>query len=287
MAKIKSSEIEKAEKRYQELIAQRDKWNASAKVIIDEKKTILNKKQELISQMRAMKPKKEEIAKLIREHKRARNEYQKIAKGLIAQKKEERGKLFPYLPEELEMLKSDVQYMEMEQQIIPMPLEDENVLIKEIKAKRKEISRLEKILAEQGEVKVAVDSLDKSITELFQKADEEHAIVMKYATELKEYQEKFVNLVNEIAYLINEVKKKNEEIDEIKKKANEYHEKAMEMRKKILSAKKEKWEEIREAKREIEEVNVRARKILTDEKKKEEVIEKNLEELLRKGKLTL
>ena len=135
-------------------------------------------------------------------------------------------------------------------------------------------------------VEIDLENLDKAINQLFELADKEHEMVVKYYKESQEYHNKFVRLVEEIAKLINEANKKHQEYLEVKKKADEYHRKAMEMRSKIIAIRKERREKYEKAMKMLEEFNIRARKIMSEEEM-DRFIEENIEKLKKEGKISI
>ena len=87
--------------------------------------------------------------------------------------------------------------------------------------------------------------------------------------------------------LHNAADKKHAQFNEFKEKADGYHKKASEMRDKLLTMKNEKRMQEREARKIIQEQNRSVRDALLNPAKVEKKQEEALQQLLKKGKISL
>jgi uncharacterized coiled-coil DUF342 family protein len=142
-------------------------------------------------------------------------------------------------------------------------------------------------MEKQQLIEVDLTDTDKSISELFKKADAEHEKVQKYYTESQAKHEEYKKLFNEIATLIGEANKKHKKFMEIREEAQQQHEKAIEMRTMIISVKKERMKQYQENKEILRSQNFKARKELLDNDKLEKVAEASVEALKGGKKITL
>jgi len=281
------TELELAEIKYQSLIEKRDQYNAEANVFKEERDTLHKQKRELNEEMKSLKAQRDSLVKEMRSHKNLRNEYQKKAKELIDLKRKRKIKVSSSLPSQIESLKREVRDLDRKQQTTSLTLEEENALLEDLKRKMKEIKELEIVHEEQKKIVSEVEEIDRTIDDLFRKAEEEHSLVLKLSKEAQELHEKIVEKIKSISYLIAEANKKHSEYMKLKEKADHYHMRAVGMRSKIISIKKDKWEERKLARKMIEEQNIAVRKALQDKEKLEKVAEEALEVLIKKGKLEL
>lgn len=223
----------------------------------------------------------------MRSHKNLRNEYQKKAKELIDLKKKRRIKVSSSLASQIEYLKREVRDLDRKQETTSLTLEEENTLLEDLKRKMREIKELEIAHEEQKKIVSEVEEIDRTIDDLFRKAEEEHNHILKLSKEAQELHEKVVERIKTISHLIAEANEKHSEYMKIKEKANHYHMRAVGMRSKIIVIKKERWQERKLARRMIEEQNIAVRKALQDEEKLEKVAEEALQSLIKKGKVEL
>lgn len=287
MAKIKRSELEVAEKKYQAMIEKRDAFNAEAEVVRGERDTFHTQKRELIERMKALKTERQALAEILKNHKTQRDQYQKKAKELIASRKDKKKKIYLNLNEEIEALRAEIKMMDLKQQTDTLTLVEENELIDAMKSKIKDLERLETLAKDQDVVVTEVKDLDHAIDELFEKAEIEHQEVLKLSLEVKQINDKIVSLVNEIAHLITEANKKHKIYIKIKEKANYYHMRAVEMRNKVIIIRKEKWKEREEARKYIQAQSAVIKKTLEDEETLDKLAESAVQELFKKGKIAI
>ena len=223
----------------------------------------------------------------MKKHKELRNQYQQQAKALIATKQKKRGDVIKNLPIRAEELKADIQMLEYSQETTPMSPQKENDLIDKIKHKREELHSVQNELSKQQIIQTDLSDTDKAITELFQKADEEHAIVQQFYKDSQAKHEKYMTVVREISASINESNKKHQKYVEIREEAQRHHEKAMEMLSKIMSVKKERKKRWQESKDLLKNQNIKAKKELFDEDKLKKIEKDSVESLKQGKKITL
>ena len=196
-------ELRNAEKKYQSIIEKRNELNNMGKLLRDERDMINDKRKELKDDMQRYKKERDELVTEMKKHKELRNQYQQQAKTLIATKQKKRGDVIKNLPIRAEELKADIQILEYSQETTPMSPQKENDLIDKIKHKRVELQNVQKELSKQQIIQTDLSDTDKAITELFQKADEEHTIVQQYYKDSQKKHEKYMTVVREISASIN------------------------------------------------------------------------------------
>lgn len=280
-------QLRNAEKKFQSLVEKRNELNDMAKLVRDERNMLNDKRKELKEQLETGKKARDEIVTKMKHHKERRNEYQKKAKELIESKQKKRGNVIRNLPLRVEELKADIQMMEYRQETVPMNTREENDLIDKIKHKKQEYTLTQKTLEKQQLIETDISDTDQTITELFKKADEEHAQVTKYYEESQKKHKEYMKLVKEIAASINESNKKHEKYIEIREEAQRHHEKAMEMLSKIMSVKKERQKRWRESKEILKNQNLQAKKELFDKDKLERAAEDSVDDLKKGKKISL
>jgi len=286
----KKEEIEQlrnSEKKYQALIQRRNELNDAARVIREERDLLNGKRKELRDQMDVNKKERDDFVTQMKQHKEIRNKLQQQAKDLIQKKRKKKGDFVKNLPLRFEELKADIQMMEYRQETTPMSTHDENELIKKIKEKRREFKETQKQMQKQQTIEVDITDTDNAITELFKKADEEHALVQKFYDDSQKKHDEYMKLVKEIATLINESNKKHKEYLEMRTEAQDNHDKANEMRSKIVSIKKERRSRIFEDKEILRQQNLQARKSVLDKDKLEKVADESVDELKKGRKISL
>jgi uncharacterized coiled-coil DUF342 family protein len=286
-AKAKKSEIENAERKFEELVAKRDEFNRAAIMARDERNSLNDRKRELLDMVQKMKIDRDDHVKLLREHKRLRTKFQDQARSILRQKRSKTGKIYSDLPSEAAARKAELTFLDMKQQTQVLTLEDEKELISDIHKKADELRRLEAELKDMEVIKVEVGEMDASISNLFTQADEQHQHVMKHYEEAQKVHERMMKLIEECSVLHNEADKKHTVFLESREKADAMHMKASEMRDKLLSMKNEKRMAERESRKIIQDQNRSARAALNDPTNLEKKLDANLAELLKKGKLTL
>ncbi|MEW6069984.1 MAG: hypothetical protein AB1485_05150, partial [Candidatus Thermoplasmatota archaeon] len=181
----------------------------------------------------------------------------------------------------------ELEELEFKQQTTSLTLKEENKIIDRIKAMTFKAKNLERVLEGQKQLGTELSNINITIDELFKKADEEHAEVIKLSKVFQELNDKIKVLFNELAELINKLKKKNEEHLKLRAKADEFHKRAVEMRATVIAFRKE--ERLR---RELEREVLERKKLevetkLSDKKELEKFIDKSLEDLKKKGKVVL
>ena len=281
------SESESAELRYKGILDKRDEFNNLAMKFRDARNQLTDQKMDRLDELRRMKEERGAIVKKLRAHKAKRDAYQKKFKELLTYKRNKRKDIRTGLPHEINSIKSEVKKLDMKQQTVPLPIQEENELIDEIRLKVKGVKELEKKAAQQDTNKIQVDDIDKALTDLKEMADEEHKHVVELSEKADELRAKQDDAFKEITHLIIEGKKNHESHLAAREKAQEQHVKAMEMREKIMASKREVRDEARAARREVDEANRAARKALLDPNKLDEAAELSLKELLKKGKVEI
>lgn len=285
--KKKLSEREGAEKRYQALIEKRDEMNEEANQVRSERNTLNETKRKLLDEMKEVKARRNDAAKEMKAHRKRRDEAQKKAKQLISFKRQKLGNLYKDLPREIEAFRADIQFLEMKQQTSVMTLRKENDLLDQLRAKQREIPRMEKLLNEQETILKEIDDMDKSITELFKVGDEEHEKVVEWSKVHQELHDKYMDTFHEVSHLTIEANKKHELFLKVRERADLFHQKAQEMRKKVIALKKEANEERMVGRRLVNEQNKLVKMVLLDEKKLDQAADDAVKELFRKGKIEM
>lgn len=287
---LKKQELEQlknAEKKFQSLIQKRNELNDMAKIVREERDMLNQKRNELREQMKTAKGERDAIVTEMKQHKELRNKFQQQAKDLIKQRQKKRGDVKNNLPLLVEELKADIQMLEYRQETIPMGTHEENDLIKKIKDKKLEFIKSKKLLDKQQSIQVDLSDTDKAITELFQKADQEHDLVQEFYNKSQKKHEQYMKLVQEVAASINESNKKHKKYVEIREEAQTNHEKAMEMRSKVMSIKKERRKRWKESKEILQKQNKQAKDNVLDKKKLDKMADKSVDELKQGKKISL
>lgn len=285
--KIELEQLKDAEKKYQAHIQRRNELNDMARVLREERDMINESRKELKEKLEKLKKERDELVSKMRQHKEIRNKLQEEAKKLIEAKRKKKGEVFRNLPLRVEELKADAQMLEYRQETVPMSPQEENELIEKIRLKKQEYERTKKQMEKQKLVEIDITDKDKTIDELFKKADEEHKIVQKFYDESQKLHDKYVKLVNELSVSIGESNKKHEEYIEVKNEAQKIHEKAFEMKSKIIGIKSERRKRWQEAKQAIKDQNIKARKATSDKNKLEEIADKSVDALKKGQKISL
>ena len=264
-----------------------DELNEQALAIRDERDALNDKKKELRTYLDDLRDVRRKLSQVVGEHKKKRDELQAKGKSLIDMKKKLRTSLDKDSKVSLGFKKREMKKLEMDQQTIPMPIEDENEIVKRIKKLYDQIGELEGQVKEQKEIQISVSEVDDAIDEAFELANTEHRKLMVHVSERKEIDEKIAALVNEIGVVIGAANKKHKEFLEAREAANAQHMKAKEMRDKILEMRAVKRQERDEERQAIAEVNIAVKKQLLDRDKLEKAADGALERLLSKGKIEL
>ena len=286
-AKAKKAEIENAERKFQELVMKRDEFNRLAEVSREERNNLNGRKRELLDIVTKLKDDRDQQVRLLREHKRIRNKLHEEARAVLKMKRGKSGRVFPSLTGEAAAMKAEIRFLDMKQQTQVLSLADEGELITDIKKKTQELKKIESELRQQDGIRVELGEMDANLTELFKKSDEEHELVVKHYEEAQKIHDRMMKLIEECSALHNEADKKHAHFVEFKEKADTYHQKAVEMRDKLLTMKNEKRMQEREARRIIQEQNRSARDALLNPARVEKKQEEALQQLLKKGKISL
>ena len=281
------TELEKAEIKLRDLMDRRDILNAEANAHRQERDQLHEQKRVVAADLRRLKDERDAVVRELREHKGKRNGLQAKARDLIDLRRKARGRVKGSVASDLAVLRREINRIEMEQQTIPMKLEEENELLDELKAKVREMRALEKVKGAEEQVYKDVKELDAAIDDLFNKADAEHALVVALAQKADALHDKVTEVVQNLAVLISEANKKHEEFLEVRAKADEVHAKVVEMRGKVLSTRDAQRAEAREERQFLKQHRQDVRKALYDEKKLDEFAEQAVEALLKKGKVEI
>jgi len=287
MQKKKSTEQENAELKYRGLIEKRNEYNQQAKEFADTRNTLNNEKRDCLEEIFALRADRGTLVDKIRDHKKIRNAFQQKARELIEVKKGKRKNIHPGVAKELEALRAELKMMDVKQQTVPLSLQDENELLDTMRKRVKEIERLEKLMNEQESIISQVKNVDGSITELFKRADEEHAKVVELSGQAQELSDRITIIFKSVTHLTVESQKNHESYLKMREKADEQHQKATEMREKLMAMRNVKRDEIREARQQLKEQNRAVRDALYDKKKLDKAAEEALETLLKKGKVEI
>lgn len=285
--KKKRSEVESAERKFEELLQKRNEINDLAKSMRDERDLINEKKHSTIVLVQELKAEKD---KLVRDRKgfiEVRNKLQAKAKELIGKKKTRSKKIFADLPSEVRARRAELQMLEMRQQTTPMTIDKERELLDDIRKKSVDLKDMEKQLSEQDGLNLEVKELDGGIDELFKKADEQHANVVQLSNKINELNKRMKSLVDELTSMHNEANKKHELHIKLRARADEYHLKAQEMQQKVIVMKREQNSDEREGRQVIKQSNVETRKFFSDKQTEEKIKDEALEKLKKGGKIEL
>lgn len=281
------SELEKAEIKLSDLMNRRDALNEQAHVLRQERDQLHEQKRGLAAEVRSLKVERDAIVRDMRAHKGARNELQTKAKKLVDLRRQFRGKVKENVSGELAALRKDFKRIEMEQQTVPMKLDEENKLIENLRATMRHIRELEKMKGQQDAVTKEVRDLDATIDDLFGKADTEHEHVVLLSRKANDLHDKATELIKNMAVLIVESDKKHQEHLEARGKADEIHQKIVEMREKVLTTRDAERAEVREARQMLKQHRQDVRRNLYDEKKLDEYADQAVQALLKKGKVEI
>ena len=283
----KVDELKSAEEKFQTLLAKRDEINQQALAFRDERDALNDKKQELKRYLDDLRDMRRKLSAVVGDHKKKRDELQGKAKSLIDMKKKLHSSLDGEARTNLGFKKREMKKLEMDQQTIPMPIVDENEIVKRIKKLYDQIGELEGQVKEQKNIRISVTEIDDAIDEAFELANVEHRKLMVHVTERREIDEKIMALVNEIGVVIDAADKKHKEFLDAREAANAQHLKAKEMRDKILEMRAVKRQERNEERQAITEVNMAVKKELLDKDKLDKAADSALKALFSKGKIEL
>jgi uncharacterized coiled-coil DUF342 family protein len=285
--KKKIDELRSSEEKFQSLVTKRDELNQQAQAIRIERDALNDKKKELREYLDELRDQRRSLSAKVGEHKKKRDELQLKAKSMIAMKQKLRSGMNKEARMSLTEKKREMHRLEMEQQTIPVPIEEEAELVKKIKVLYKQIGELEGLVTEQKEIQLSVEEIDDTIDEAFSLANSEHQYLMLHVNERKEIDSKINTVVNDIGIVIAAANKKHQEFLELRDAADAQHNKARDLRDKILEIRAAKRAERDEQRRDLAEVNASVRKELLDKDKLDKAADSALKQLLSKGKIEL
>jgi uncharacterized coiled-coil DUF342 family protein len=285
--KKENEQLINSEKKYQSYIQKRNELNDLAKLLREERDMINGRHKDIKDSMKKVKGERDEFVKKMRKHRDIRNKLQEEAKSIINARRKKKGEVFKNLPLRVEELNADVQMLEYRQETIPMKPQEENELIEKIREKKIEYRNTLKKLEKQKSIEIDITDKDKTIDNLFKKADEEHEEVKKFYDESQKKHEEYLKLVNELSINIAESNKKHEQYIEIRNEAQKNHEKAVEMKSKILSVKQERRNQWKQAKMAIKEQNIKAREAVLNQDKLKEIADQSVNDLKKGKKISL
>jgi uncharacterized coiled-coil DUF342 family protein len=285
--KKKIDELRSSEEKYQSIITKRDELNQQAQAIRAERDSLNDKKKELRTYLDELREKRRALSEKVGEHKKKRNELQAKAKSMIGIKQKLRSGMNKEPRMDLTAKKREMRRLEMEQQTIPVPIEEEAEIVKNIKSLYKQIEELEKLVKEQKDIQYSVQEIDDTIDEAFRLANSEHQQLMLHVGERKEIDDRITTVVNDIGIVIAAANKKHQEFLEARTAADTQHAKARELRDKILEIRTTRRRERDEQRRAIADVNESVRRKLLDKEKLDKAADGALKQLLSKGKIEL
>ena len=279
--------IENAEKKYRELIEQRDKLNDESKLIRDERDNINKIKKELLENIKKEKELRDKLVAEMKIHKQLRDECHKKAKELIKDRKQRKGIIKFDIQEQLIDIRERYQELELKQQTEPMSIKKEKKLIEEIRKCKNEWEKLENEVKEQEKTSIEISEIGKGIDELFKKADAEHQEVIRLAKDAQIHHENMNKMFIETSHLINEPNKKHKEYLVVRAEGEKLHKKIVEMRTTIIAYRKELWLKRAEEKKILDDHKKSVKIILENKKEIEKKIDETIEQLKTKGKVVL
>jgi len=285
--KKKIDELRSAEEKFQSLVTKRDELSQQAQAIRVERDALNDKKKELRGYLDELRDQRRSLSSKVGNHKKKRDDLQLKAKSMIAMKQKLRSGMNKEARMSLTDKKREMHRLEMEQQTIPVPIEEEAELVKKIRNLYKQISELEGLVKEQKEIQLSVQEIDDTIDEAFKLANSEHQHLMLYVNERREIDSKLDTVVNDIGIVIAAADKKHQEFIELREAADAQHNKARDLRDKILEIRATKRAERDEQRRDLAEVNASVRKELLDKDKLDKAADSALKQLLSKGKIEL
>ena len=285
--KKENEQLINSEKKYQSYIQKRNELNDLAKLLREERDMINGRHKDIKDSMKKVKDERDQFVIQMKKHRDIRNKLQEEAKTIINARREKKGEVFKNLPLRVEELNADVQMLEYRQETIPMKPQEENELIEKIREKKIEYRNTLKKLEKQKSIEIDISDKDRTIDNLFKKADEEHEKVKKLYDESQKKHEEYLKLVNELSVNIAESNKKHEQYIEIRNEAQKNHEKAVEMKSKIISVKQERRNQWKQAKMAIKEQNIKAREAVMNQDKLKEIADKSVIDLKKGKKISL
>ncbi|MCL5677934.1 MAG: hypothetical protein M1442_01520 [Candidatus Thermoplasmatota archaeon] len=282
------SELDRAEEKYSALIEKRNKLNDDAAEIRKARDMLNDQKEKLFDEVLEIKKQKDEKAAEMRSHKLLRNELNARAKELILLKRE----LYRNAPDndiyrEIDRLNREFDRLERKQQTEALTIPDENEVIQKMRTNLAERNRLLSVSHKGEQIAGRLSELNAQIDSIFEQARKEHELVISLYTEVQAYGEQMSSKLAEASILVSESNKRHREYLEKREEADKCHAEAMEMRGLILERRRERREKANESRQALREQNLSVRKTLFDERASEEEAEKQLQELLKRGKVSL
>jgi uncharacterized coiled-coil DUF342 family protein len=285
--KTRRSEHESAERIFNDLINKRNEQNNKATELREERDTVHAKKRELIESMTELKVQRDAFNTEMRKHKERRNEYQNKGRTLIERKKAVTRNIDGSLESTIEMLRLDINELELKHQTNPSSIEEERELLDRIRQKEAELKDLQARTGEQDDLSLKAEGIDGMIDEAFRKADEEHKEVVRLHDEAEKVHKQVVAHIEEINHLSSEGDKKHHQMLESRAMADRYHEKAMSMRERLMATRREAREERERQKEELDDINRAVKDRFESEEAQKEAEDEILKILQQKGKVDL
>ncbi|MEM3852196.1 MAG: hypothetical protein QXP70_04270 [Methanomassiliicoccales archaeon] len=281
-------ELKRAEEKYHALLDKRDRLNSEAAEIRKVRDMLNEQRKTLFSSIIDIRKSVSEKVTELNKHKNARNEFNSKARELIQLKRQ----LYKSYPDsdvfrEIEKLNREFETLELKQQTESMSLQEENEVISRMRSILSERSEMMKLSKKTEAIAGQLSDINAKIDEYFQNARREHEMVMSIHAELQQLREEMEKKIQEASIITGEADHKHKEYIEKKGEADAAHAQAMEMRSLILEIRKERKEAFLEGKRAIQEHNASALKLLEDRHASEEEADRQLQELLKKGKISL
>lgn len=285
--KTRRSEHESAERIFNDLIKKRDEQNLKATELRGERDIVHAKKRELIEEMQQLKVERDAYNTEMKVHKERRNEYQKKGRTLIDRKKSVARNIDGSLESTIEMLRLDINELEIKHQTNPSSIEEERDLLERIRHKQVEMDDLKSRTGDQEDLTLEAEGIDSMIDEAFRKADEEHKEVVRLHDEAEKVHKLVVAHIEEINHLNAEGDKKHHQMLDARELADRYHEKAMTMREKLMATRRQAREERAQEKLELDEINKAVQERFGSEEAQKEAEDEILKILQQKGKVDL
>jgi uncharacterized coiled-coil DUF342 family protein len=285
--KTRRSEHESAERIFNDLIKKRDEQNLKATELRGERDIVHTKKRELIEEMQQLKVERDAHNTEMKVHKERRNEYQKKGRTLIDRKKSVARNIDGSLESTIEMLRLDINELEIKHQTNPSSIEEERDLLERIRHKQVEMDDLKSRTGDQEDLTLEAEGIDSMIDEAFRKADEEHKEVVRLHDEAEKVHKKVVAHIEEINHLNAEGDKKHHQMLDARELADRYHQKAMTMREKLMATRRQAREERAQEKLELDEINKAVQERFGSEEAQKEAEDEILKILQQKGKVDL
>jgi uncharacterized coiled-coil DUF342 family protein len=288
MPKRTINELDKAEEKFDALITKRNMLNDEANELRQVRDMLNDQKRKLLDE--TLDTKKEKDAKVAEMgiHKRKRNELNAKAKELIQLKRQ----LHQNTPDtemyrEIDRLNREFEFLEMKQQTDTLSVQEENEVIQKMRFNFAERNRLLAVTRKGEEFFSKLEEANVQIDRIFDEARKEHEAVTSLYREVQAFGEQMNAKMNEASILIGEADRKHAEFVKKREEADACHYQAMEMRSFILEQRKERREKAMESRKALQEQNFSVRKTLFDKKASEEEADKQLQELMKRGKISL